>query len=101
MKPMNRFLLALAAGLFAGAAAATLPPPTPEEKAKTDKKAEDNKAADEHAKKALAEAQDRIVRRYRAEHPQAAKPAAANDLKETSVASGAKAPDVPHPGTGG
>jgi len=101
MKPMNRLLLSVAAGLFAGVAAATLPPPTPEEKAKTEKKAEDKKAADEHAKKTLDEAQDRIVRRYHAEHPKAMTPAAARQLKETNVASGAKAPEVPHPGTGG
>jgi uncharacterized protein YcbK (DUF882 family) len=101
MKPTNRILVAVAAGLFAGGAAATLPPPTAEEKAKTEKKAEETKAENEQAAKALDEAQNRIVRRYRAEHPKAMAPAAARELKETNVASGAKAPDVPHPGTGG
>ena len=98
MKPITRLFTAIAAGLFVGTAAATLPPPTPEEKAKTEKKAEEKKADTEHAQKALAEAQDRVVRRYRAEHPQAAVPKS-GDFKETNVASGAKAPDVPHPGT--
>src|SRR5690348_22854 len=74
MKPTNRILVAVAAGLFAGGAAATLPPPTAEEKAKTEKKAEETKAENEQAAKALDEAQNRIVRRYRAEHPKAMAP---------------------------
>ena len=98
----TRLLLAIIAGLVAGTAMAKLPPPTAEEQAKAEKKKEDKKVDTERDKKATADVQDRIVRRYRAEHPDKAAPAkpVSDQLKDSDVPSGAKAPDVPHPGTG-
>ena len=102
VNPATRILLAVAVGLMAGTALARLPPPTAEDQAKAEKKKEDTKAEAERQKKETADVQDRIVRRYRSEHPDAAhpKPAASAELKETDVPSGGKSPDVPHPGTG-
>lgn len=68
-------VLALCGLLFwAVTVAAQLPAPTPEEAAKKQAAAEKKAAADDAAKQALAKAQDRVARRYRAAHPNAPKP---------------------------
>lgn len=49
-------------------AQAKLPPPTPEEQAAAAQKKAQQQAQLEQQKKSLAEAQDRVVQRYRKEH---------------------------------
>jgi hypothetical protein len=65
---MKRILATLAGGLLIGAVAAsyaTLPAPTPEEKATAAAKAEKDAAAKAQAAKELGKAQDRAVANYR------------------------------------
>lgn len=58
--------------VLTGTAWAKLPPPTPEEQAKT-AAAKEKAAQDAEKEKALlAKAQDRVVQKYRADHPNAA-----------------------------
>ena len=64
-----RIVLALCAGLAAGVAVAKLPPPTPEEKAKLEKKAEEKKAETKKQEKELKDVQERVAQRYREDHP--------------------------------
>jgi ribulose kinase len=100
--PVTRILLAVAAGLATGAAVAKLPPPTPEEVAKKEKASQEKKAQTEQAQNELDQVEDRIVRRYRAEHGQRAPPPSAKSVesKEPELPAGAKLPGVPHPDTG-
>ncbi len=95
---MKRLFLVVIAGFAAGAALARLPPPTPEEKAKLEKAAEEKKAQTEKEKKDLERAQERVARQYRAENHKGAPPqdAAAEKLKNTDVPKAAKQPtDAP------
>lgn len=73
MKLLNTLALC-ALMAWPAAAMARLPAPTPEETAKKAAAAETKAKADEAAKQALAAAQDRVARRYRAAHPEAPKP---------------------------
>ena len=88
--------------MVAGAAIAKLPPPAPEDVAKKEKQAEEKKAQTERAQKELEQAQDRVVRRYRAEHGHGAlpSPAQTGEPKAGDLPAGAKLPGVPHPDTG-
>lgn len=86
---------------MAGTAMAKLPPPAAEDQAKAEKKKEDAKADEERQKKETADVQDRIVRRYRSEHAQAAPPAGRVRLAEgNGRALGRQGPRRPHPDTG-
>ncbi len=65
---------ALAIALWAGTAAATLPPPTPEEQAAAREKRAQEEAQLAREKAALERVQDQVVARYRREHPNAPPP---------------------------
>jgi hypothetical protein len=89
----------------APAAWAKLPPPTPAEKAKLEQQAAAKAATTEREKQALAEAQDRIVHRFRSRHPDyaAAHPAILTDepLTKADVPEAARQPGPsgqPHSG---
>ena len=66
---MSRALsIALVAALWAGGAAAKLPPPTPEEQAAQQEKRAQEQAQLEREKAALERAQDQVAERYRREN---------------------------------
>ncbi len=93
-----RYVLAIVLAALLGAAYAKLPPPSPEEQAKAEKKKADDKAQGDQARKELEQAQDRVVRRYHERHPGTHASARADEdkVKASDVPAGAKQADVPH-----
>lgn len=74
MKLSRLTMLTACALLWPLLAGARLPDPTPEDRARQQAAAEKKARDEDAAKAALARAQERVVRRYRATHPGAPKP---------------------------